>query len=322
MGNTSALSSSNVSLYKNDGSFDANTIVVNNDDPKTLSPNNLLAALNAAKITSTLDSDIIGSISFSMNQWRQLAAMTVFRERMARTDGSYNDLIKAQFGHNPKWHSHDIEICGTHKQSIVFSEVIQQSATGESALGGVSNLGDVAGRAMSVSSSNTIHVHSDDFGVYIACLCIRPDEYYTQGVSKMFSRLNPMEQYFPILNNLAPDATLNKELYVSGSNDVDNDVFNYQERFAYYKSRQNEVSGYMALPIDKVGEIGAYTFNRHFESTPSFNSEYVKGQLTDNERDLWTGLHQNKFTAVIQSRMRFIGPLPRTTRPSDMGISY
>lgn len=255
-------------------------------------------------------------LQFSMRQWRQLATMTVMRERMALTDGSYNELIKSMFGHDPQWHNHDVVYCGGYSQPIVFSEVINTASSENNPLG------EMAGRGFTSQQGQTIHITSDDFGMFMTVLVITGDDVYSQGIDRMFSRLQNSEQYFPILNNLSPDATLNKELFVSGDTAKDNDVFNYQERFAYYKSRRNQVSGLMALPISKVGDVGAYLQNRLFSDTPKFNQEFSYGQLTDNEKLLFTSTNQAEFVAVVGSQMKYIAPIPEDSRPSDMGISY
>lgn len=271
-------------------------------------------ALNTAQLN--ISQPTLKGLQFSMRQWRQLATMTVMRERMALTDGSYNELIKSMFGHNPKWHDHDVVYCGGYSQPIVFSEVINTSSSENNPLG------EMAGRGFTSQQGQTIHITSDDFGMFMTVLVITGDDVYSQGIDRMFSRLQNSEQYFPILNNLSPDATLNKELFVSGDNAKDNDVFNYQERFAYYKSRRNQVSGLMALPISKVGDVGAYLQNRLFSDTPKFNQEFSYGELTDNEKLLFTSTNQAEFVAVIGSQMKYIAPIPEDSRPSDMGISY
>lgn len=283
----------------------------------------LLSMLNRAGITHDitdptykLSDKTVKGIEFSMSQWRYLATMTVLRERLALCDGSYNSMIKTMFGHNPMWHNHDAVYCGGIRQPIVFSEVVNTVE------GNDAPLGDVAGRAVSSSNHDVIHVHSDDYGCLIAVLVITPDEYYSQGVDKMWSRLENAEQYLPILNNLSPDATLNKELYVSGDNTTDNDVFNHQERFAYYKSRRNEVSGLLGLAISKIADTGAWVMQRLFSSTPEFNAEFNRGVMTDNEKAVFATTNEAQFNVVIGSNMRFIGPIPEDSRPSDMGISY
>ena len=297
------------------------------DDYHLTSDGNSIENLNTALDHNELRLDIIDpkfklsdktvkGIQFSMAQWRYLATMTVLRERLALTDGSYNELIKAMFGHNPRWHNHDAIYCGGTRQPIVFSEVVNTTESDSAPLG------DVAGRAVSSSNHDVIHVHSDDYGMFMTVLVITPDEYYSQGVDKMWSRLENAEQYLPILNNLSPDATKNKELYVSGTNATDEDVFNHQERFAYYKSRRNEVSGLLGLAISKIGDAGSWVMQRLFSDTPEFNAEFNRGTLTDNEKAVFASTNQAQFNCVIGSNMRFIAPIPEDSRPSDMGISY
>lgn len=288
-------------------------------DGKYISVNNPVKLFDNMMLQSgkiNVSDNAIQGLQFSMRQWRQLATMTVMRERMALTDGSYNQLIKAMFGFNPKWHEHDVKYCGGFNQPIVFSEVVNTSESSSAPLG------DTAGRAFSTQVGGTIHVRSNDFGMFMTVICIKTDDYYSQGVDKMFSRLTNEEQYFPILNNLSPDRIQNKELYISGNDSKDEDTFNYQERFAYYKSRRNQVSGLMALPISKVGDVGAYLVNRLFSDTPNFNQEFSLGHQTANEKAIFASVDQAEFTAVIGCHMKYIAPIPEDSRPSDMGISY
>ena len=101
------------------------------------------------KLLSALNKATLQGLEFSMNQWRYLATLTVMRERLALTDGSYNELIKSMFGHNPKWHNHEPQYCGGFTQPLVFSEVVN-TAESDSA-----PLGDTAGRAVSASQHPT-----------------------------------------------------------------------------------------------------------------------------------------------------------------------
>lgn len=266
--------------------------------------------------TFKLHDKTIKGISFSLSAWTRLAALTEFRRRMARTDGSYNQMIQAQYMHNPKWHEHSVVYCGGSSQPIVFSEVVQQSADA------ASPLGTTAGRAVTSSYNNQITVSVDDFSIVMTVLTITPDDYYSQGLDRMWTELTQSEQYFPILNNLEPQAILNKELFLTGNDSDDNDVLNYQELFSHFKSRQNQVSGLMALPISKVGDTGAYIFNRILTSKPEFNNAFVTGKFTDNENLAFASTEQAQFAFSVVSQMKYVAPMPAVTQPSDMGLSY
>lgn len=303
--NTGVLGGSNQAVsIKNTNSLNGNT---NLDVEKNITNVRLKNALSNATIQG---------INFSLNQWRRLAALTIFRERMARTDGSYNQMIQAQFQHNPKWHEHSVTYCGGSYQPIVFSEVVQQSADASSPLG------TTAGRAITSDSGQEIQVRTDDYSIFMTVMTITPDDYYCQGIDRMWSELTQAEQYFPILNNLEPQAIKNKELFLTGTDSDDEDVFNYQELFSHFKSRQNQVSGLMALPIEKVGDTGAYIFNRIFTAKPQFNNKFVTGEFTDNENLCFASTEQAQFVFDIASSFKYVAPMPAVTQPSDMGLSY
>lgn len=293
-------------------------------NPKILSDNavsddvnyDYLSVSPSTSLINAFNKFKINNLNFNLNAWRKLVTLTVFRERMARTDGSYNEMIQAQFNYNPKWHEHDVVYCGGSYQPIVFSEVVQQSENGSTPLG------TTAGRAVTAKTNNSVTVHSNDYGMVMTVLTIVPDDYYSQGLNRLWTNLDQSTQYFPIMNNLEPTAILNKELFISGTDSTDDDVFNYQELFFEYKSRLNEISGLMALPIEKIGDTGAYIFNRLFNATPQFNNSFVTGKMTDNENLCFASTEQAQFIFSIASMAKFVAPLPAVTQPSDMGISY
>lgn len=269
--------------------------------------NAILQALNKATITG---------IQFSMSQWRRLAVMTIFKEKMARTDGSYNQMIQTQFGINPKWHEHDPIYVGGSYQPIVFSEVTQTSGDSDTPLG------TTAGKFVSASQNDRIHFHSDDFGMLMSVAVLTPDDYYCQGINRLWSSLSQADIPFPIMNNLDPQAILNKELYISGDNDVDNDVLAYAERYSEWKSDRNEISGLLQLPVNKIGDIGTFFFNRLLGSTPQFNWNFVRGDMTDNENLVFSSTEQAQFVLSVARQKHVTYPMPSISRPSDMGISY
>lgn len=283
----------------------------------TLSGTSITNNNQRSNLIATLNANQIKGLELSINTWRQIATLTEFRARMARTDGSYNQMIEAQFGHNPRWHGHKPTFCGGFRQPIVFSEVVQQSASGDTPLG------TTAGRSVSSATNRQITVSTDDYCDVMAVMVIRSEEYYNQGIDKTVSRLTQAEQYFPIMNNLNADATLNKELYLSGDSDVDNDVFNYQERFAYYKSKRNTVTGLMGLPYSSgAGSITQYVKHRVFTSTPNFNHGFMQDTEDSNMKSVYTSSIESEYVVRVGKQAKLVAPIPEVTVPSDMGLSY
>lgn len=287
--------------------------------PNTNTTSDYLTSVNASstnELKRILSRATITGLSLSMSAWRRLATMTLFREKMARTDGSYNQMIKAQFGINPHWHEHGVNYVGGSYQPIVFSEVTQTSADASTPLG------TTAGRFVSAAQNNRISFHSDDFGMMMSVLTIIPDDYYCQGINRLWSALDNADIPFPIFNNLDPQAILNKELIVTGTNSDDNDVLAYAERYSEYKSDRNEISGLLALPVSKVGDIGTFFFNRLLTSAPQFNWSFVEGHMTSNENLVFSSTEQAQFVVTIARQKHAVYPIPTVSHPSDMGISY
>ena len=200
----------------------------------------------------------------TLNALRKAIVLEKFMQRNATTNGTYKELVGAQFGYKPKVHDRRARYVGGCYQSLNFSEVVQTSSTN-----GTDMLGKTASRGMSANSGYIGKFHSDDYGTLMSIMCIVPDVYYdNQGLEKRFTRTEQEDQYFPIYNNLEPQAILNKELYVSGDKTYDEDVFGYANRFEDMKSRRNIICG-----LGACGEKAVYDSQNFMRRTFNNNSK-------------------------------------------------
>ncbi|AXB22558.1 major capsid protein [Alces alces faeces associated microvirus MP3 6497] len=254
-------------------------------------------------VTATVD---LSSLGITMSDIYTLETLTAFRRRMGMTNGDYNEMIKAQYGVNPHVHDRKGTYIGGYYQDFAFSSVTQSSETGSTPLG------TKAGQGVSSGSGSIGHFHTPDFGWIQIYMSIVPDVYYTQGIPRMFSKKSNLEMYFPIFNNLPAQAILNKELYVSGDSDVDNDVFAYEDRYAEYKSRHNRVSGLMALPVDKAPYDTARVIARRFESVPSLNSLFVTMVPENVDMSPFSVTDEPPFDISVGINCRRVFPAPYT----------
>lgn len=254
--------------------------------------------------TASLKAKVNASTSVTMSDIYTLETLTAFRRRMGMTNGDYNEMIKSQYGVSPHVHDRKGTYIGGFYQDFAFSSVTQQS---ESA---TTPLGTKAGQGQSSGSGSIGHFHTPDFGWIQIYMSIVPDVYYTQGVNKMFSKKSNMEMYFPIFNNLPAQAILNKELYVSGDESVDNDVFAFEDRYAEYKSRQNRVSGFMSLSPDDYSYDTAKIMARRFTSTPALNNLFVTMVPENIDMSVFSVVDEPPidFSIGISCRRVFPGP--------------
>lgn len=294
-----------VVTLRNQGTTDINNVLNANADKLQLGPLYAKVPAQTVSLPSTV----------TMSQLRSLAVLTKFREIMARTDGSYNEMIKSQFGSSPQLHNHKPFYIGGIKQELIFSEVVQ---TSESSSG--NPLGKTASRGVTAGSGYVGRYHSKDYGYIMSVLSIVPDVFYHQGLDKKWSRIEQSDFYFPINNNLSPEALLNKRLYFRGVDAVDNDLFAYQERDSDYKSRRNRVAGRLVMTASQSEEDNAYVMKRTFRTTPTLSYGFVGMFPSNIDMSIFASMNDTPFIFNIASRIEAVQPIPYTTVPSDLGI--
>lgn len=249
----------------------------------------------------------------TLNSIRALETFTVFKERMARTSGDYNEMIEAQFGFNPHHHTHEGSYIGGFYMDFSMSTVVQTSQSTDQ-----SPLGQKAGQAGSSGSGRIGHVKTRDYGWIQVYMSIVPDVMYTQGLARQYDKKNQLDMYFPIFNNLAPQAIKNKELYISGDVSVDNDVFAYEDRYAEFKSCPNRVSGLMALPHSVAEYDASRIMARRFTSTPALNSQFVTLVPENVDMQVFSVQDEPPFDFQVGFNIDRVFPGPYTAIPGSM----
>lgn len=221
-------------------------------------------------------------LGFTANQLRSLIAMSVWQERNARVDGSYNRMIFQHWLSNPHSEEHTPVYIGGTVDYLNFSTVIQNSqSTSDSPLGSTAGFGSSAG-----NGSVTARFNCPDHGYIMGVMIIKPETIYQQGIERCLTEITFDDFAQPEFQGLSPEAILNKELYVTGQSGTDDDMFAYQERYTYLKVRQNVNRGLMQCKPDKDLLFSAYTQARWFSSVPKFSYQFLC-MSPDNIRRDW-----------------------------------
>lgn len=259
-----------------------------------------LSALDRAKVNSIVEANI------DLAQLRKLEALTIFKERMARTDGGYNQAIESQGLGNPK-HEHCTPIyLGGSYQDFVFSDVTQSVGTDSAPLGSKTSQG------LSSARGDVIKYHAKDFSLVMICVSIVPETVYSQGVERVWTKLNQDQEYFPILNNLSPQPVLNKEIYYSGTSS-DSELFGWQERFSEYKAEFDKASGAFTLP-DYEGRKAVN--QRRFTSTPTLSASFMSLSTFDNT--IFASSTEMPFDFVTSINCNAVMPMPYKSIPGGL----
>lgn len=267
--------------------------------------------------------NVQNQLSFNLNALRALDVYTLLGERAARTDGTYNSYIQTMFGVRPNKHMHEPRYLGGFYIDFVNSTVTQQSESN------TTPLGTNASRGFSKGNGYIGKFSFNDHGYIMAVLDIVEETVYTGGVDRDWTDLTYDQQYVPLFNGLAPQATLQQELHLTGVKADNEDVFNYVERYSHLKSRRGKALGQMSLPAYvQVGgvdtpvdlESAAYLHTRHFDSKVEFNNKFVT--MTPKNLD-WTPYSaSNDYPYIVTAYCQndAILPLPYITVPSGLSI--
>lgn len=251
--------------------------------------------------------------NITQNDLRKLETITVLRERLARTDGDYSDMIGSLFGERPSKESHEGVYIGGCYQDVVFSSVTQTSQSSDD-----SQLGDKAGQGYSVSSGRIGHFHSDDYGWIQVYMSIVPETYYNQGLDAQFSRDVSDKLWNPLMSNMPPQAVLNKEIFISGVSSVDELPFSYEQRGNEYRSRRNRVSGFSALSHSEAVYDTSIVMSRRFSDTPSFNSKFLAMTPENIDMDVFSFNDEPPFDFSVGFDLSVVLPMPSVSVPGAM----
>lgn len=134
----------------------------------------------------------------------------------------------------------------------------------------------------------------------------------------MFDKKNQLDMYFPIFNNLEPQAIKNKELYVTGDASVDDDIYAYEDRYAEYKSRPNTVTGFMALSHSVAEYDASRIMARRFSTTPELNNAFVMMIPENIDMSVFSVADEPPFDYQIGIQCRRVFPGPYTAVPGSM----
>ena len=243
-------------------------------------PSNALVPLNlAANLSDIRADDTNGSISISINDLRQAAALQHILEADARGGTRYVELLAHEFGvTSPDSRLQRSEYLGGTRVPININQVIQQSATTDA-----SPQGNTAAYSMTTLRNKMCNYSAVEHGYLLILGAIRVDHSYQQGLSRMWTRKGRFDFYHPMLANLSEMAVLNKEIYAQG-NEQDDEVFGYQEAWADYRYHPNIVTGEMRSTYAQT--LDAWHYGDHYNTLPTLSSTWIQEGTENIDRTL------------------------------------
>lgn len=216
-----------------------------------------------------LYADLSQAVNPTINSLRQAFQLQRLLERDARGGTRYTEILRSHFGViSPDARLQRPEYLGGHSQRVSINPVQQTSATDSTTpQGNLAAFGVVSSRERGFKKSFVEH------GYIIGLVNLRADLNYQQGLNRMWTRKTRYDFYWPVLAHLGEQAVLNQEIFATGTQEQDEDVFGYQERYAEYRYKPNMITG--KLRSTDPQSLDVWHLAQKFDSLPQLNSEFI-----------------------------------------------
>lgn len=222
---------------------------------------------------------------FTVNDLRLAFQTQRILERDARFGSRYNEYLLGTFGvYSPDMRLQLPEYLGGGRIPIAVQQVAQTSQASED-----SPLANVAGYSLSNGQSHYTKGFVEH-GYVITLACIRQLHTYSQGVSKMFTRLSRRDFYDTAYANLGEQPVYTHEIFIpkAGAAEVpfipNNDVLGYNEAWAEYRYAPSKITGQMRP--DASASLDIWHFGDKFVEAPVYCKEFVEENPDNVDRTI------------------------------------
>ena len=237
--------------------------------------------------TDTNYSGLIGTANLTsataatINALRLAAATQQILEGDARYGTMYQNVIRGHFGVTSDLESlHIPEYLGGKRIPINIETVLNNTADG---------LGDTGAFSVSFDVNEDFTKSFTEHCVVIGIAVVRQEHTYQQGISRMWTRSERLDYYWPEMAHIGNQPIYNYELYAQG-NDQDNEVFGYKEAWAEYKFKPSIVSGMMSSLYDQP--LDAWHLGDNYSSLPVYGKQFIEEdkQYLDRALEVTSGV--------------------------------
>jgi hypothetical protein len=223
-------------------------------------------------VNSGLVADLSTATAATINSIRNSFQVQRLLERDARGGTRYTEIVRSHFGViSPDARLQRPEYLGGGSAPIVINPIAQQSAT--AVTGSDTPLGTLGAVGTGLADGHGFSQSFTEHGIIIGLASVRADLTYQQGLHKMYSRSTRYDFYFPVFSHLGEQAIENREIYCDGTSN-DDGVFGYQERWAEYRYKPSQVTGYMRST--STGTLDAWHLAQNFGSLPTLNATFIE----------------------------------------------
>ncbi len=262
-------------------------------------------------VPNNLWADLTNATAASINDLRFAFALQRLREKSARGGMRYREYIYTNFGVKTADSRVQVpEYLFGRRIPLNINTVLQTSGTTD-----VSPLGDTGAMGYTQYAESAFIKSFTEAGYVVGVACIRTQQSYSQGLPRMFTRFRQYDFYNPTFANIGEQPVYTRELYLKGLTDSNYDrVFGYQEAWADYRYKSNQVSGYLA-PDSGDNVLGHWTYTTDFTALPVLNSDFMHQDRSNIDDTLVVTNSSYQFICDFYVDNKAIRPMPLFSIP-------
>lgn len=251
-----------------------------------------------------------GGLGASINQLRLAFQIQKYYEQLARGGSRYTEVVRSFFGVvSPDARLQRPEYLGGNRVPINVNQIVQQSGTESTG----TPQGTVVGQSLTTDSHSDFTKSFTEHGYVIGLMVARYDHTYQQGLSRMWSRKDKFDFYWPVFANIGEQPVKNKEIYAQG-NAKDDEVFGYQEAWADYRYKPNQVTGEMRSAYTQ--SLDVWHLADDYDTLPSLSDSWIREDKANLDRVLAVASSvSNQFFADIYVKNYVTRPMPMYSVP-------
>ncbi|AXH76530.1 MAG: major capsid protein [Microviridae sp.] len=265
---------------------------------------------NGTPVFNNLYAISSGGLGASINQLRLAFQIQKYYEQLARGGSRYTEVVRSFFGVvSPDARLQRPEYLGGNRVPINVNQIVQQSGTEANS----TPQGTVVGQSLTTDSHSDFTKSFTEHGYVIGLMVARYDHTYQQGLSRMWSRKDKFDFYWPVFANIGEQPVKNKEIYAQG-NAKDDEVFGYQEAWADYRYKPNQVTGEMRSAYTQ--SLDVWHLADDYDTLPSLSDSWIREDKANLDRVLAVASSvSNQFFADIYVKNYVTRPLPMYSVP-------
>lgn len=260
--------------------------------------------------------DLSSATAATVNELRYSFALQRYFELDARSGTRYTEYLASHYGSFVSDGTlQRARYIGGFRQSVTSQSVAQTSSTDST-----SPQGNLSAYSHSVGRDNSgFHWLSKEHGILMFFCTVRVKHSYCQGVSQKWTRQTRFDYADPLFCFLGEQPVYMRELYYSGVDSTDNQVFGYQEKDAFMRYGENICTALMRPSSGdniNIGNIWGYT--DFYDKAPSLNSAWIQEESTNLDRTLAvsTKVSKYQFFVDILINSTWLRPLPYFSVPN------